>query len=172
MKQPGDSPFSSDAEMEVELTTQDLVGLTPAYPVDAPSITPVETATLIAVAAPNANAAPSSASRTRMRWMAPKAVGLVATVTVSLIAIVSLAELAPPQRVVERPVSDWSPVPDPIVVDEAMEATSPTLFANPFDPSEVFELPPGLSRDQARDMVADLLLKRASERRVYAGNRR
>ncbi|HMN44037.1 MAG TPA: hypothetical protein PKE27_05670, partial [Povalibacter sp.] len=79
MKQPGDSSFSSDAEMEVELTTQDLVGLTPAYPV-APSITSVETATLVAVAAPAANAAASPASPANLRWLAPRAVGLAATV--------------------------------------------------------------------------------------------
>ncbi|HMN44036.1 MAG TPA: hypothetical protein PKE27_05665, partial [Povalibacter sp.] len=89
-----------------------------------------------------------------------------------LIAIVSLAELAPPQRIVERPVSNWAPVPDPVAVDESTEEAPPTLIANPFDPSEVFELPPGLTRDQARDMVAELLLKRASERQVYAGHRR
>ncbi len=171
MKQPGDSSFSSDAEMEVELTTQDLVGLTPAYPV-APSITSVETATLVAVAAPAANAAASPASPANLRWLAPRAVGLAATVAVSLIAIVSLAELAPPQRIVERPVSNWAPVPDPVAVDESTEEAPPTLIANPFDPSEVFELPPGLTRDQARDMVAELLLKRASERQVYAGHRR
>ncbi len=41
---------------------------------------------------------------------------------------------------------------------------SPVRFANPFDESEVFEFPPGTSRAEARDKVADLLMRRARER--------
>jgi hypothetical protein len=37
-------------------------------------------------------------------------------------------------------------------------------FANPFDADEVFEFPPGTSQSQARDAVADVLLKRAVSR--------
>ena len=39
------------------------------------------------------------------------------------------------------------------------------IFPNPFDPSEVFEFPPGTSETEAHDVVADLLLQRARERR-------
>jgi hypothetical protein len=42
----------------------------------------------------------------------------------------------------------------------------PTRFANPFDASEVFEFPPGTTEDEARAAVADILLKRARERRT------
>ena len=41
---------------------------------------------------------------------------------------------------------------------------SPTEFANPFDPSEVFEFPPGTTEDVARDSVAEILFERARER--------
>jgi hypothetical protein len=37
-------------------------------------------------------------------------------------------------------------------------------FANPFDANEVFEFPAGTSQSQARDAVADVLLKRAVSR--------
>ena len=37
-------------------------------------------------------------------------------------------------------------------------------FTNPFDASEVFEFPPGTSKTEAHDAVADLLLQRARDR--------
>lgn len=39
-------------------------------------------------------------------------------------------------------------------------------FVNPFDHTEVFEFPPGTSKAEAREKVADLLLKRARERQT------
>jgi hypothetical protein len=41
----------------------------------------------------------------------------------------------------------------------------PVRFSNPFDATEVFEFPPGTSRAEARDAVADLLSSRARDRR-------
>lgn len=43
---------------------------------------------------------------------------------------------------------------------------SPTRFTNPFDPSEVFEFPPGTTKSAARESVADVLLQRARERQT------
>jgi hypothetical protein len=37
---------------------------------------------------------------------------------------------------------------------------------NPFDASEVFELPPETPQEEARNVIADLLLQRARERRL------
>jgi len=62
---------------------------------------------------------------------------------------------------------DWTPLPDkpalpePEIIEPQPE---PTRFVNPFDENEVFELEPGLSEDQAREIVAQLLLERARER--------
>jgi hypothetical protein len=42
----------------------------------------------------------------------------------------------------------------------------PVKFANPFDRSEIFEFPAGTSKSEARARVADLLMKRAQERRA------
>lgn len=43
---------------------------------------------------------------------------------------------------------------------------SPVRFANPFDPSEVFEFPPGTSRESARETVAEILISRARDRHI------
>jgi hypothetical protein len=45
----------------------------------------------------------------------------------------------------------------------AQEGT-PVRFVNPFDKGEVFEFPPGTTRDEARDAVAEILRARATER--------
>lgn len=51
-----------------------------------------------------------------------------------------------------------SPAPQQLAEGETVR------FANPFDADEVFEFPPGTSESQARDAVADVLLKRAMSR--------
>jgi hypothetical protein len=43
--------------------------------------------------------------------------------------------------------------------------SSPVGFANPFDKTEVFEFPAGTGKEAAQDAVAEILLKRAEERR-------
>jgi len=60
-------------------------------------------------------------------------------------------------RVTRSPVAEN---PNPPSADNA-----PVLFTNPFDSTEVFELPPGTSKSEARHAVADLLLQRARDRR-------
>jgi hypothetical protein len=45
----------------------------------------------------------------------------------------------------------------------------PVKFVNPFDPTEVFEFPPGTSQATARDAVAELLLNRARHRLESGG---
>ncbi|HEY6645041.1 hypothetical protein [Povalibacter sp.] len=162
MQHPGDSRFAADPDMEVELSAQDLIHLTPAA---APTLQTLQ-------AAPTATPHVTNAARPEQvptRGLSPRIVGAVAATLVAAFALGVLTEFAPPQRIVERPVSNWSPVPDPVAT-EVNDA--PTLMANPFDSSEVFELPPGISKDEARAMVADLLLQRASERQIYSGNRR
>jgi hypothetical protein len=172
MKLPGDTGFASEAELEVELSAQDLMGLTaiqgkPAQPTlqlissDGPRATGVTSA--------SASAAPTPSGAVPTRMLSPRVMGAAAATVVAVLAVGILFASAPPQRVVERPVSNWSPVPDPVVYE--VEET-PTLIANPFDRTEVFELPAGISQEEAQAMVADLLLKRASERQIYSSTRR
>jgi hypothetical protein len=64
-----------------------------------------------------------------------------------------------------------APIPPPIAAltpapAAPIAAPVPVKFANPFDRSEVFEFPAGTSKSEARARVADLLMKRAQERRA------
>jgi hypothetical protein len=52
----------------------------------------------------------------------------------------------------------------PIEPRVASSAEPPVRFANPFDPTEVFEFAAGTSNDDARDAVAKVLSERARER--------
>jgi hypothetical protein len=58
--------------------------------------------------------------------------------------------------------SQAAPVVDPESTTESEQP--PIRFKNPFDSSEVFEFPAGTSDAEARDAVAELLLKRAMQR--------
>lgn len=171
MNRPGDSDLSADAEMEVELSAQDLMGLTPPA-AQSPTPAPVACA-----APPLEKIAPGPAANTesvkqtapaRKRISRSNALRAAAVAAaVSLVAIVSVAELAPQQRAaIKHPVSNWTPVPDPVVMEEP--EIEPMRVANPFDSKEVFELPAGTTEDEARAIVADMLLKRANERQVFS----
>jgi hypothetical protein len=65
----------------------------------------------------------------------------------------------------EAPTSVPAPVPA-LALAPALPATPdvPVRFKNPFDASEVFEFPAGMSRAEMRDAVAELLAQRALER--------
>ena len=90
-------------------------------------------------------------------------VGAAAVVAVAAVLIVSRAcRIEEPTRaaaVVTTPpaVAALPPAPEP--------AAPAVKFANPFDRTEVFEFPAGTSRAQARQKVAEVLIKRAQERR-------
>ena len=172
MNQPGDPRLSTDAELEVELSAQDLIGLTPLPATEparggeavASSAPPLATVAAGPAANTESVAKPSAQRRSGTSRMA----GMVAAAAVvSLVAIVSVAELAPAQKRIERPVSNWTPIPDAPAVEEPV-VEEPTLVANPFDPNEVFELPAGTSEEEGRAIVAEMLVKRANERQVFS----
>jgi hypothetical protein len=60
-----------------------------------------------------------------------------------------------------------APVSTPVAPAADAPATPPTevvKFRNPFDAAEAFDFPPGTSRPDARQAVAQFLLQRACER--------
>ena len=58
--------------------------------------------------------------------------------------------------------------PDPYVEEEPLPVEEqPVLVENPFDESEVFELPAGTTKAEARAYVEEVLLKRAAERQAF-----
>jgi hypothetical protein len=66
-------------------------------------------------------------------------------------------------EVVPAPVA---PVPQTVPTPPADVVT----FRNPFDRTEVFEFPPGTSRSDARQAVAEILIERARERQATTAN--
>jgi hypothetical protein len=71
---------------------------------------------------------------------------------------------------VQRQVADTSAASAPQLVPQKPQQLGASLrMANPFDSSEVFEFPPGTSRAEAREWVANLLLQRARDRRPQWG---
>ncbi len=163
---------------EVELDAVDLVGLTPVSSEGSRPASPAAYAPLpqtsfdeeiAALGMPIASDMPGCVlPKQRRGLLGHRALGLFGFVLITSAAFVAhqAATHAPES---ERPATiAWTPLPEAgeIIVDEAEEEAplEPTLFANPFDPTEVFELAPGLSRDEARDQVAQILLERARER--------
>lgn len=89
------------------------------------------------------------------------AVGVIAAAT--LRESDERAAVLPPAPVVES-----APVPAPVV--QATEVTpppEPVVLANPFDKTEKFTFPPGTSKAEAREQMAEMLLQRAVERRAH-----
>jgi hypothetical protein len=70
------------------------------------------------------------------------------------------AAAAPPPA----PAAVVAPAPAP--VEQVAEAPPPesVVLTNPFDKSEKFTFPPGTSKAEAREQMANLLLQRAMER--------
>lgn len=91
---------------------------------------------------------------------------IAAGAAVALIAIGGVAHLAAKQRPVAPPpvVQALPPPPPPPPAEAPAPAGDPVLFKNPFDRKEVFEFPPGTTRDEAREAVAKILMDRAQER--------
>ena len=64
-----------------------------------------------------------------------------------------------PYRAVNMPAQ-----PQPLPPEQPQQRVSAVRISNPFDAAEIFEFPPGTSRAEARQWVADLLLERARGR--------
>jgi hypothetical protein len=123
---------------------------------------------------------PPPARPRRFEWQL-RAIRVPAFVTVAVFAI-SLGSikyaamsreqdtpLAPPSAPVSMPQAPQQNAPSPTSNDSTSTDTTPANaapvhFANPFDRSEVFDFPPGTSRDDARAAVAGMLFARARER--------
>ncbi|HEY4214631.1 MAG TPA: hypothetical protein VGM84_24355 [Steroidobacteraceae bacterium] len=118
-------------------------------------------------------------TRTRAAWqkLRQKPRGVSTAIDLAIVlALIGLAYLmqyqlatpAGPPPVARRLTAASALVPavsaDTAQVQFPPEESLPVYFRNPFDASEVFEFPPGTSQTDARDAVAELLMKRARER--------
>jgi len=171
------------SEAEVELTAQDLLDLSPLPLATraAPSLVAVngaagQASTIAAsngLSSPPKIAPPAAASVKAVTEPKKSHAGAVlATVCVVVIAAVAAGvgvvfskEVGAHKRPTMIAQTTIPERPDP-VIEEEMPQLPPVRVKNPFDDSEVFELPAGTSNAEARAYVADVLLKRAAERRA------
>ena len=139
-----------DSVLEVELSPQELQAITQSHAVRTAGATPV------------GGGAPRH--RNVLRLVAGLAAFSVIAVTTLVIAqrTPRIKPAVPASAVAAAPMlamATAAPAPSVEL------AAPPVRFANPFDKKEVFEFPAGTSRAEARQKVAELLLKRAQERR-------
>jgi len=91
------------------------------------------------------------------RWSAALAAAAIAAISSGITYFAT--DKQQPVRVIETRVHERlaaaAPEPTP---------SAPVTFVNPFDPNEIFEFAPGVSQDQARAAVAEILMSRARER--------
>ena len=141
-----DHTTATKAITEVELSAVDLVGISST---DA--------------AHPAARPARPTPQRALLGYRALGILGLVMIACAALIAhrVATSSDTSPRRTIVWTPLSETA---SDLFTDEDVPDGPPTLFTNPFDPTEVFELPPGLSEEEARERVAQILLERARER--------
>ena len=103
----------------------------------------------------------------RLRSWGIGGIALVASVALALLLLgIARQQISTP---VEQPQSAATSLA--ANTEEAVETPStsaskplPVRFANPFDPTEVFEFPPGTSPEYARKAVAEFLINRARDR--------
>lgn len=137
-----------ETDTEIELSTQELLALSNQENVEEPATSP---------AAQPAKPAKKSASplKLSLRLSLIAAIGVVgATYVVTSSDGASQSTANTPQRIAR---AEWA-------APQQSAESKPVRFANPFDADEVFEFPPGTTEIQARDAVADVLLKRAMSR--------
>jgi hypothetical protein len=145
---------------EVELTTEDLLAM-------SPSTGSIADSGALASESKDKEARRAARHAPRARRMSVAAVAL--TVGAIAAAAAAVAVIVPMDREPE-PGMVAAALPQDTIIEEPApppEAEGPPVFfTNPFDETEVFEFPPGTSPEEARAAVADLLIMRAQERRA------
>ena len=164
---------AADIATEVELSAEDLLGMALSAPLDQATqsvVSPVIAARAAEFVSEEAQPPPRERSVLFSKSLSPKIVAAVSVGVIAIAGTVIAAQYkasAPPNRTSTFTRTSFAaPVrveePEPEIVDER----PPVLFKNPFDATEVFEFPPGTSKDDALAAVADLLMKRAMERQT------
>ena len=151
--------------IEFELKPEELLGASRLHAPDSAAAGP-------ASSLPAQAAVPNKASRVRpvRRWAAALAIGVAGGAFLCAIAGRQLSS-----RVARRPQSASHALARETAALEVPITPSskplPLWFANPFDATEVFEFPPGTSREYAREAVAEILLNRARDRHARHAQR-
>jgi hypothetical protein len=163
----------------VKVSTQKMPELTPAAEIEPAAHCATQSAAgppaaestaepMIAGSAPKQPAPSSTVATVQGHPKASSRIALaLSVVVVGLTAVNALNNTAMPDRPTASPTTSLQKTEQQersaMTADEEGE---PVLVANPFDEAEIFEFPPGTSEGEARDAVADMLLKRAMERQA------
>ena len=151
--------------IELELSAEEMLGLSRAFSAAQTARTDPEPVSL-AAATPPAHCA----GKRRIR---PWPMVLVAALVAALVGIATTIAWrpGPSHRVVRRiapaPVVNSAPpvASQPAPVPQPQEPQGPPRrVRNPFDAHEVFEFPAGTAKAEARQKVAELLMQRAADR--------
>lgn len=160
---------SGDDTIELQLTPEQLLGLSQAAEQEEPLAAQVAAAEA-ASPVTSAYAAPQPLFKTHRSshfwgWRIAKMVGVIVAYIAlawwssSQLAGQPHASVASAQGTVRAPVHSLRPMPtasNPVI--------SAVRIANPFDAREVFEFPAGTSRAEGHEKVAQILLQRARAR--------
>lgn len=138
-------PPLDETDTEIELSTQELLELSDHKQVDPPATS--------SVSPPSRPAKNASAHKLGLSLSLIAAVGFVGTSYV----VTSSDGANEPTANTSQQLAQWT-------APQEFAERKPVRFANPFDADEVFEFPAGTTETQARDAVADVLLKRAMSR--------
>lgn len=149
--------------IEFELNADELLALSRPRPITTPITDPAQFHALPAKAkvSPHAQTVavcPAIAARNIQR---PAALVLSAVAAVLIGAVGYLSSSAELHEAVATASRAAAPVAQP---SAPARVQLPVRFANPFDQTEVFEFPPGTSKAEARERVADMLIQRARDR--------
>ena len=142
--------------VEAELDAHELLGIAPTPSADSPS---ARTA--------SAKRPASRAKRVSAPLMIVCGIA-VAGVVAAAVLRQSEPEIYPVAMVVTLP----PPQPLPIELGNLAPPEPEVVLKNPFDPSEKFTFPPGTSKAEAREQMANLLLARAVERKAHVPKNR
>lgn len=160
-----------EADAEVELSAEELRELS-----DYPGFTGRESAQLLTqplTARSTPPRQPAAARASALRSITAPRLSLSLTVTLGIVCALAVlmanretdqlsAHIPELSTHPERSASETKTELEP--ADGAPAAGAPVRFANPFDANEVFEFAPGTTDDEAREEVAQILVKRAMER--------
>lgn len=118
---------------------------------------------------PKAAAKPGQSRSPRKAGLTYAAVA--GTVLVAAIGAFLMFAREPPDGV--QRLTRWTPLPasNPVIEEEEPVVAAegkPVRIRNEFDRSEVFEFPAGTSRQEAREQVSQILIRRAMERQSGA----
>ncbi|GFE91728.1 hypothetical protein [Steroidobacter agaridevorans] len=140
-------PRTDETDTEIELSAQDLLALSDLEHVEEQATSPAPQPSK-----PAKSASPNKQGLILSLIAVVGIVGATYVATSSDGANPSVANPSQQMALSERPAP------------QQFAESKPVRFANPFDADEVFEFPPGTTETQARDAVADVLLKRAISR--------